>query len=172
MDKKLNHLVTSLEAVLQHQLTLHEDLLRLMDQKRDAMRQADAKRLGEVCQLENERVQAIAELEKQRLRQVADLTLMLQPDASEPMRLGDLARLLPAPVRDKLALLRDRLMERMEQVKRQTQIAMNATQSLARHMQGLVQTLAAVSTGVSTYERPGGTPQAARSGLSTFSLTA
>ena len=155
MDKRIEPLVVALEANLQKQLDRHEQLLSLMDQKRSVLAGGDPHRLAQMCQLENENVQSLSELEKQRLEAVAALTLLLQPNAAEPMSMAELVRLLPAVVRDKLELQRALLRQRMEAVKQQASIARRATESLTRHLQGLVDTIGSISTGVTTYAHEG-----------------
>ena len=171
MDKKLETSLQSLESILQRQLKGHEQLLALMMRKRDALRDGDLDGVMEFCAQENLHVQSISELEKQRLELVARMTLLVQPGAREPMRLEALAHTLPEPGRARLLALRQTLRQRMAEVKQQTSIARRATESLMRHMQSLVQTVGAMSTGVSTYSRQGSRPKQATA-VSTISLTA
>ena len=151
----LEKTIGSLESVLHQQIKLHEQLYTLMNQKREAMRRGDNPGMHELCDLENEKVQAISELEKQRLQLVADLTLHVQPDAAAPMRMLELADALAEPTRGRLLVLRQQLLERMEQVREQSSIARRAAQSLVNHMQGILQTLGALSTGAGTYGQRG-----------------
>lgn len=171
MDKKLETSLHALESVLQRQLAGHEQLLALLQRKREALRAGDLDRIMELCELENEHIQSISELEKRRLELAARVTLLVQPGAPEPMRLEALAAHLPEPQRGRLLALRQTLLGRMGEVKRQTSIARRATEALMRHMQSLVQTVGALSTGVSTYSRHGARPQQATA-VSTISLTA
>jgi hypothetical protein len=171
MDNNLKTSLASLESIVRRQLQVHEELLGLMNRKRDALRDADASRLTELCQLENEKVQAISELEKQRLELVAHMTLLLQAEAPEPMTMNQLADYLPAQAGDKLRMLRHQLHEGMLQVRQQTAIALRATETLMRHMQGLLQSVATMSNGTATYASSGTMP--ARAGaISTFNMTA
>jgi hypothetical protein len=171
MDKRLDKTVTKLEAVLQEQLATHERLLALLLAKRKALAGADRAKLAELLSSENQQVQAVSELEKQRLALVAELTQIVSPDAKEPMRLPELAMKLSEPARGKLMVLRTQLRQRMESVREQTQVARRATESLVKHMQGLVQSIGNSVTGVGTYGRAGAPPKAAMA-ISTFSATA
>jgi len=99
------------------------------------------------------------------------LTLALKPDATEPMRLMELAESLPEPMRGNLLVLRQQLRQVMTQVREQTSVVRQATESLLRHMQGLVKSITAISTGTPTYGSRGMMPQKAGT-IRTISLTA
>lgn len=172
MDKKKAHaLIVSLEQTLQQQLGLHRELLDLLKRKRDVLRVNDARATVDLCGLEHEKVQKVAELEKLRLRLVADLTLVVDPDAAEPMRLADLAERLDEPARGRLLVSRQQLLEQMKRVQQETSVVRRATETLAKHMQGIIQTIGAISSGASTYGSRGAFPQQ-NTALSTFSATA
>lgn len=171
-DVKLEPLVTSIESVMQQALVLHAALLELLVRKRAALASADTGSMIELSRLENEKVQQISELEKARLQLVARLTLLLVPDAKEPMHLRDLALRLPEPMRSRLLLLRQKLRDQMLKVKEQTSVAKRATEALARHVQGLVQTIHSFASGSPAYNDAGGAPPVRRSTLNTINLVA
>jgi hypothetical protein len=171
MDLTHEKQLAELEAVLNQQLAANEQLLGLLNSKRAALAAADQKRVVELCQHENIRVQLIGELEKRRMVLVAQLTLAVSPGAREPMRLSDLAERLAEPSRGRILLLRLRLRERMESVRRELGTAQRATEALVKHMQGLIQTISTAVTGIGTYNQVGRRPKAALA-MSTFNTTA
>lgn len=130
-----------LETVLKQLADRHEQLLALMKRQRECLRLADHHGVSECSRLENTLVQAIGELEKRRLELVAQLTKAIDPQASQPMRMRDLAERLPDHSRGRLLVLREQLRERIMQVKEQSSVTRRATEALLNHMQGLVQTL-------------------------------
>jgi hypothetical protein len=164
-------LVVTLETTLRQLLDLHTELLELLKRKRDVVRGNDSRAAVALCVLEHEKVLKIAELEKQRLNLVADLTLAIDRDAREPLRMGELADRLGEPVRGRLLVARQQLLEKMKSVQEETNIVRRATEALAKHMHGIVQTLGALSAGVSTYGSRGAFPQH-NTAVSTFSATA
>ncbi len=166
MDK----LIAKLEETVQKQIVLHEKLLTVLKLKLDAFRKADHDAAVNVARQENAELQAIAELEKQRLMLVADLTRLVDRSAAKPLIMGELAQKLPEPARGRLLVLRGRLKERMEAVQRECGIARRASESLLRHMQGIVQSISGAMSGISTYGRQGAPPKMAMS-VSTFSAT-
>lgn len=171
MDKsQFDKTIAQLEAILNQQIGLHEQLCQLMHRKREAMRRGDNAGMYELCDLENEKLTSIGELEKQRLQTVADLTLAVTPDADKPLRMVELAEMLDEPARGRLLVLRSRLYERMAEVKEQSSVAHRAAQSLVNHMQGLLQTLGALSCGAGTYGSRG--VPAASGRISTINVTA
>lgn len=171
MDARTQHDIQRLEATLARLLDRHNQLLGLLQRKRDAMRAGDTHGMTELAQLEHEVVQQVSELEKARLEQVAQLTLGVRPDAAEPMKLGELAEALPEPERGRLLVSRQQLLEAMQRVQHETTVARRAAESLVKHVTGLIQTIGALSTGVSTYSSRGDAP-GAQANLSTINLTA
>ena len=171
MDNKTTTLVASLEQVIRQLLDLHGELLDLLKRKQEKLRANDAQAMMDCCTLEHEKMQRIAELEKRRLTLAADLTLAVDPGAAEPMRLAELAERLDEPMRGRLLVLRQQLLETMKNVQSETSIVRLATETLAKHMQGIIQTIGAISTGVSTYGSGGAFPRQ-NSAVSTFSATA
>ncbi|MCC6580834.1 MAG: flagellar export chaperone FlgN [Phycisphaeraceae bacterium] len=167
LDKPL----AQLESLLRKLLQAHETLLGLLLKKRQAVRGADQRRITELCHEENVQVQAISEMEKERLKLVAQLTLLVDPKATAPMRLLELADRLPEPMRGRLLVLRQQLRQRMSESHEQTDVIQRATTSLVKHMTGLVQQVTAACTGSSVYGR-GGAPGRAPLGITTFSATA
>lgn len=141
MADAMTRSVPVLEAVLKQLADRHEHLLALMKRQREALRQADHHGVSEYSRLENTVVQAIGELEKRRQELVAELTRAVDPSAKAPMRMRDLAERLPEPSRGRLLVLREQLRERIAKVKEESSVTRRATESLLKHMQGLVQTL-------------------------------
>jgi hypothetical protein len=158
MDEQLEQSVNGLEHTLGELLSLHEQLLQLMQEKRKLLRSGDAEGMTQLCQLENEKLQAVSEREKERLQWIGVLTERLQPEADEPMRLTEIAEALPEPARGRLLARRQQLRQRMEQVREQTSVARKATESLLNHVNGLVQTVTSLASHAATYDPSGGTP--------------
>lgn len=133
--------VPVLEAVLKQLADRHEQLLALMQRQREALRQADHRGVSAYSRLENTLVQAIGDLEKRRLELVAELTQAVDVSAQQPMRMAELAQCLPEPARSRLMVLREQLRERIVRVKEESSVTRRATESLLKHMHGLVNTL-------------------------------
>ena len=102
-------------------------------------------------------MQAVSDLEKERLGIMGELTALLAPASQEPLRLLDLAQRIKEPIRGRLLVLRQELKQRITQSEKETAMARRATESLVRHMQGLIQTIGNVMTGVGVYSHKGRT---------------
>lgn len=163
--------VDRLASLLSQLLAQHTQLLAALERKRDAMRAGDTDAMSALCRLESESIGRITEMEKQRLELVGAMTLRLNPDAAEPMKLRDLAEAMPEPARGRLLVARQQLVEKMEQVRHQTSVARRAAESLLKHMTGLVQTIGTLSTGLNTYGQRGQRPEAATT-MRTLNVTA
>lgn len=167
MDKQLSQL----EAVLRRQIAAQDRLLSSMTRKMDAIRRASAQELADCCREENESLQLVAELEKQRLGLAAELTRLVNPAAKAPWTLRELAERIEEPARGRLLVLREQLRQKAASVQRGASVAHQATQTLARHMQGIVHAIGGAMTGILTYSRRGSRPSLALA-ASTFSATA
>lgn len=171
MDNTLEKSLHHLEALLNTQIASHETLLGIMLRKRQALQTANVQVMNDCTLRESEQVKLIAQTETQRLELVARITLMLDPQAAAPMKLLELAERLPEPYRGRVLVLRMKLRERMENVQRETGVARKASESLLRHVHGLVQMIGTACTGVSTYGQQG-THHRAATAVSTFNATA
>lgn len=160
-----------LETTLRQSVERQRQLLDLLQRKREAMRAGDANCMADLTRAENTQVQAISDIEKSRLKLVAELTLHVDPDANEPLKLADLAERFPEPTRGKLLVMRGQLLEAMHAVRAETAVAKTAAETLVRHVSGLVRTLANVSHGHAAYGPIGRTHQQPAP-MSTLSLTA
>ncbi len=167
MDKK----ITELETLIKALIIEHESMALLLEKKREALRSGDGKQLTLFAQSESKQLNRIAELEKNRLSLVANITLLINPNAPQPMKLMQLAEALGEPQRGRLLMLRHQLLKRMEQVKNQASVARQASESILKHMNGLVATVSAFCTGVPTYNATGNRPKEALK-VSTFSAIA
>lgn len=170
MDKFQQH-SQALEIALQQMVELHEQLLDLLQRKRDALRRGNQQAMTELCGLENEKLQQLSELEKQRAAVAAQLTLQVMPQATAPLRVGELADRLEEPARGRLLVLRQQLIERMQQVREAATVARRATEALARHVRGLVQTVSLHAADTSTYAG-NGSPAEHGAAVRTLNVTA
>lgn len=170
MDKQLEKQLGTLEQLLQELMQAHQYLLELLEEKRTAMRQAKHETMTKVCQLENQQVRTISEMEKQRLQLVADITLLIEPNASEPMKLLQLADRLPEPWRGRILVFRHQLQQKMQATQKQARNTQQATMQLMKHMTGMIQKVTAACTGSAAYSAKGAPSTQSR--ISTFSMTA
>jgi len=170
MDNKALQNLQQLEAVLTQAVDRQRQMLSLLERKRDAMRQGKAQEMTDLCRLEGALVQAVGDLEKRRLNLVADLTLALAPEAQEPLKMLDLAQRLAEPHRGRLLVLRTQLVTAMQAVQDQTRVVRRASETLVKHVNGLIRTIGTVSRG-GTYGQAG-TANIQPARLSTINFTA
>jgi len=167
MDKDLQQL----EQHLRDLLAEHDAMLTLIRRKREAIRQAKPAVVQDCSARENAHVQKIGSIETQRQRVVATLTAAITPQSSQPLRLGQIAERCSEPQRGRLLVLQAQLIERMNQIKRESAITRSAMEGLLGHVQGMVQTLIQTVAGGGTYGQRG-TMNAAGAAVSSFNATA
>jgi len=155
VDKNLRLNLDRLEAVLNQALERQRQLLSLLERKRIALRQGKDQDMIDLTRLENTAVQTISELEKRRLQLVADLTLAVVPSAKEPLKMKDLAERLPEPFRGRLLVTRTKLVAAITEVAEQTSVVRRASESLLKHVNGLIRTIGVVSHGGTAYGQTG-----------------
>ncbi|MEX0887373.1 MAG: flagellar protein FlgN [Phycisphaeraceae bacterium] len=163
--------LAELEDVLTAAARIHEELLTLLDRKRHALRSTDTDAVAQLGELEADKLRRVAELETRRMQLVAGLTRHFAPDATEPMRLRELAHRLPEPHRGRLLVMRQQLVDRMQRVREAASVTRRATETLMHHIQGVVRTIGVLSTGVCTYGAAGA-PTAGATAVRTINLTA
>ncbi len=146
---------TELEDLLTRLRREHEQLLTLIERKRQALRASAPAVVAEVCQSENRHIQAIGALEKRRQVVVGQLTQRTIPGAKQPARLSDLAAAAPASQGKRLmglhAVLRDLVMK----VQRENRINRQATEGLVRHIRGVMESVGQALSQAGTYGRRG-----------------
>lgn len=167
----MDDMLEKLESLLLELLQEHEMLLALIKRKRHATKHADQQQVAECCQLENMQIQTLGELEKARLKLIAKLTLAVDPTATQPLQMADLANALEEPWRTRLSNLRQQIRKRMTQTRQEVAVTQKATESLVKHMQGLMQTVTSAYNGVATYSSRGQLPRQVMN-ISTFNATA
>ncbi len=155
MDRTILNNLERLEAVLAQSLERQRQLGVMLDRKREALRSGDTEAMADLCRLQGAAVQTIAELEKRRAQLVADLTVGLDPSATQPLPMRELAERLPEPHRGRLLVMRTRLVEAMEQVREQTSVARRASESLLSHVNGLMRTIGTAARGGAAYAQTG-----------------
>ncbi len=147
--------ITVLEDNLRHQLDGHRALLICVERNREAVRHADMQQIHSICERKNEIVQQLSELEKQRLMIVGRVTEHLEPDAERPVPLDRIAAALEEPARGRFEVLAAELRSAIKDVRTASAVVRSATDALARHMSGLMQTVQSVLGRAKVYGRRG-----------------
>lgn len=151
----MNKLADDLRRILRGQLEGHKRLLACIDGSREAVRKADMQAIEQHCRKEHEIADRLAELEKARLQLVGALTATLRPQSAEPLTLTQIAEALDDPRRRDLLAVADELRATVDQVRRRSSVVRAAAEALARHMDGLVQTVQAAFSRAQVYGRRG-----------------
>jgi len=171
LQAEVHQHLTDLTQIMNDMISVQSRLLSLNEHKRVALSRADREALAGYIHQEHEQVHLLTELEKRRLLLIGDITLILNPQAEAPLKLTELAEYLPEPMRSRLLLQRQELREKVQAVREASRVSQRATETLLQHMQGLMQAVGQVVSGVSTYGSRGAVPQTSM-GMSTFSVSA
>ena len=165
MDKWLDEL----EGCLRELDQLHDQLLGLVRRKHQAMRLAQHALIADCVERENAMVQGIAAVEKRRQAAVGQVTFALAPQARQPLRVTEIAGRIDEPRRGRVLVLQQRLQRTIGLIQQENEVARRATDSLLRHVQGVIQQVAA-AVGGATYGRRGVVTSPAVA-VSSFSIT-
>ncbi len=152
---ELRREVTLLEDNLRRQLESHRELLTCIERTREAVRRADMQLIRSICEEQNTVAQRLAELEKVRLALVGKLTERLEPDAERPVSLSRIASELDEPSGGRFETLAAQLKHAVEDVRKASTVVRTATDALARHMTGLMQTVQSALGRATVYGRRG-----------------
>lgn len=150
--------------LLRVQIGHHDQLERLLEEKRSAIARADGFAIEAISRREHAFVQSGAEIEKQRLVIVGDLTRIMDPSRTEPFRLRALAERIDGPQGDELNVLAEQLRARIRAVQGLNDVLRKATDSLGAHLAGVMQIVQGALSQARVYSRSGrvdpGTPLA------------
>ncbi len=137
----VDELVMQLELLLRSQQQDYENLGQMIQRKREAIRHADMNAITDLCQQENTVAQHVTEMEKTRLILTAELTRAIDPKASRPFSISEVAQAIDEPNRTRLLQLSQTLRGTIEEVRSASSIVRAAADGLSRHMGGLLQTV-------------------------------
>ncbi len=151
----VDELVMRLEQILRSQQQDYEKLGQLIECTRQAIRKADIDAIADLCQQENTIAQHVTELEKARLTLVGKLTETLDPTASKPLAISEVAQAIDEPDRSRMLELSDELRSTIEEVRGSSRIVRAAADALARHMGGLLQTVQSALSRARVYSDQG-----------------
>ncbi|MHC5022831.1 MAG: flagellar protein FlgN [Planctomycetota bacterium] len=143
--------VARLEGVLRTLLDGHQRLGTYLEAKRKAIRTADIDRISALCRQEHLVVQRLAELEKQRLTVLGRLTEAIQPRASRLLTLREVAAAAEHERGAALLAVADGLREHVGSVRQLSAVIRGASESLNRHLTGIMQAVQTVLSGTTTY---------------------
>ena len=143
-----------LEELLREQRTLYLELDALVARQRHAVQQADVNDLMAASARERELVEAIRSIDLRRVELAQAIGAEVGVTSEQPLALSDLLE-YSGPRRSTLVAIADELRKLVVAVKAASGVVRVATESLSRHMQGIVQTVEAGFNNAGVYERAG-----------------
>ena len=152
---EIAELVGVLEKILRAQHDDYKKIAKFIERKQEAIRNANMQEITSICQDEHEVAQHATQLEKQRLLLTGDLTSRLQPNASEPLTVSQIAEVLVGPDRERILELSTALKQTVKDVRQASSIVRKAADKLAAHMGGLLQTMQSVLSKAQVYSQQG-----------------
>lgn len=131
----------------------HADLLRLLSERREAVRVADFGRFGALDDAERRILAEVVELDRRRLEESRALAvrLALAPDAT----LADIGSRLGPQDAARLDAARGELRALVERVRRESGVLRQAVERLSAHMAGVLQTVHSALAHAQVYSRGG-----------------
>lgn len=158
--------VEQLEGIMRSLVVCYEQILTFAKQRKDAIRSADTNKLGSVIRQENTLVQQVADIEKKRIEVVRVLAESLGSTKREQTTVGWIASRIGS-AGESLNILADHLKQTISRVQQLNAVTKQASEMLAKHMQGILQTVAKDRSFVKTYSSAGSMaqPRGASTGL-------
>ena len=145
----------ALVALLDEMAIVYERMRSLAQERHEAVRCADARRLARTVARENEAVQDLAELEKRRIAIVARLAEQLGSPERSQTRVSWIAERLGGQTGQRLAQRAANLRKIMSELHRENEVVRAALTKLAAHVEGLWRQVLAVLNHARTYGRLG-----------------
>lgn len=148
-------LVRLLEGILCAQHDDYKKIAEYIARKQEAIRNANMEDITNICQHEHVVAQHATQLEKQRLVLIGEITSRLQPNASDPLTVSQIAESLAEPDRNRILELAGALQQTVNEVRAASSIVRKASDALAVHMGGLLQTMQSVLSKAQVYSQKG-----------------
>ncbi len=127
-----------LELLLERYIALHENLLELTRQHREALSKVDAHAVAACLAQQHGLMVQVRELDQARTRLARTLNVKIAA-SNKPPTIADLAQHLPEPSRARALSLAARLRELLTIIQKQSHVVQAATRTLLAHMDGLMQ---------------------------------
>lgn len=155
-------LLEELESLMRELVVHYEQLSTLSDRHLEMIRTADARGLAACVRAENEIVQRVAEAEKTRIRVVSGLATELGAPSKGETTMRWIASRVEGPRSGALRVVAERLRGLMAGVSQTNEVARRATETLSRHMEGLMREVARGLNHAKVYGRGGVVESGAR----------
>ncbi|MDA0296407.1 MAG: flagellar protein FlgN [Planctomycetota bacterium] len=146
-------LLRGLEETLSTQVEGYRRFLEAIARKRDAIRRADLARVPDIAAVEEKIIDRLHRLDLQREQQGRQLAASLGLDSESAI--SGIVDALGGERGTKLAVLAAQLRGLVDQAKKENSVVRSATESLARHMAGIVQSVTGALSGTGVYGRQG-----------------
>lgn len=143
-----------LEELLEQQRLLYTRLDGLVTDQREAVRSADVESLVTASTAERDLVEAIRVIDLRRGELVEAIAAEVGIGSTDPPSLSDLLE-FSGSRRSRLVAIADELRALIGKVRAASGVVRVAAESLARHMQGIVQSVEAGFSRAGVYERAG-----------------
>ena len=141
-----------LEALIEELTEIHEQLLELTFEHREAVRLAQSEEIAACVRRQRELIERIGFLDSQRRALIEE---MLPGVPAREVTLTNLARMLAGPARDRIEAAATRLRELIGAIASENKAVGEATSVLLGHMDGMVRQFATTLSKSGTYGRCG-----------------
>jgi hypothetical protein len=133
----------------------HDELLALLERKRQAIARADADAIHECCRLECRTIDDIRSIEAKRQLIVRDLALAI--GANDPGALGveQIAAHASPEQAERLLAVSTPVKSKIERLRQRSAVLKQAAEALSRHMSGVMQSVHAAMAQTRVYGRQG-----------------
>ncbi len=142
-----------LQSILDTQAEGYRRLLTSIDRQRDAIRRADLEAVPTIAEVQQKIVDRLRILDERR--EVAGRDLATELGLNPESTLKQLVESLPRDRGDRLLVRAAELRELVEKARHEQSVVKTAGDALARHMAGLVQSVAGTLSGTGVYGRRG-----------------
>ncbi|TVQ51620.1 MAG: hypothetical protein EA377_12215 [Phycisphaerales bacterium] len=132
-------LVEALEKLMHAMTHEHARLLELLEEKRQAVREAQMQKIGELADREREIARRILEMDRHRQELLRRIAPLIGARGDEPLSVSRIAAAVDEPRRSEIEHAAQQLRERVEDVRHASSVVRTAAEVLANHMAGVMQ---------------------------------
>lgn len=144
-----------LEETLRDLLAAHEQLLSLLDRKREAVRLADADGISSLCVEEHAVIRRVSDMEQERASLLDALNAAFDIAQGDGLTVNDLSESLDQESGARLRVIAARLRDVMQRVKQESAVVRDAAECLSAHLAGIMQLVHGTLSHARVYSRHG-----------------
>jgi len=152
----MNTEVQAMEKLLTALFEDHQLLLKCIERKRQAIATAQINLVADLVHEEQTIIKRVAEVERHRIALVRRMSRIIKPDTQDELSMREITEaIVDQPQRTRIEALAAQLRDAVTQVRKESSVVRAAAEALARHMNGVMQSVQSALSRAGIYSHNG-----------------